>query len=455
MAGDLAAEAKAFLKAYPRTERIDALIADGLGSLRGVRMPIETLGELCRVGIGLPGSVFALDITGATAESTGLGFEDGDADRDCLPVPGRLTPVPWLDRPTAQVLLAMRDHDGGPFFADPRSVLQTVVSGLAADGLTPVAAIELEFYLIDREPDGDGRPRTACAPSTGRRHTTTQVYGIEELDDFDDVLSDIEAFCLVQGIPAGTTVSEYAPGQFEINLKHGPDPVRVCDDAVLFKRAVKGAARKHGMRATFMSKPFADRAGSGTHIHLSVLDRSGQNIFAAEEPQGSTQLRHAIGGLAATMPECVAIFAQNANAFRRFGPNSYAPHAPTWAVNNRSAALRIPASEPAERRLEHRVAGADANPYLVMAAVLAGAHYGLRQRLDPGPAVSGNAYRQIAPTLTSSWLQALDLMAGSRFASEFLGDRFVEVFLALKRAERARYLSAIHPIEHDWYLDRA
>ena len=448
-------EAAAFMAARPEIKQVDALLPDSCGVLRGKKLPIRGLAKLYGEGVGFPGSIYATDITGATVEETGLGLDEGDADRPCRAVPGTLHSVPWAKRPTAQILLSMHEPDGRPFFADPRAVLQRVVDRLAADGLRPVVAIELEFYLIERRRDSQGRPQPPRAPETGRRQDTTQVYGIDELYEFDDVLTAMTDAAREQGIPVDAAVSEYAPGQYEINLHHCDDAVRAADDAVLFKRAVKGVAHRQGMEATFMAKPYADLSGNGLHVHLSLLDGHGANIFAAESPEGTPALRHAIGGLAATMPEAMALFAQNANAFRRFQAGSYAPHAASWAVNNRSCALRIPAGPASDRRVEHRVAGADGNIYLVLAAVLAGLHHGLERKIDPGPAVEGNAYKTLPATLTSSWYDALARLEASEVLADYLGRDFLAVYLALKRAERERFQATITALEYDWYLDKA
>ncbi len=448
-------EAAAFIAAHPEINQVDALLPDSCGVLRGKKLPIRALPKLYGEGVGFPGSIYATDITGATVEETGLGLDEGDADRPCRAVPGTLATVPWARRPTAQVLLSMREADGKPFFADPRAVLQRVVDRLTADGLKPVVAIELEFYLIDRRRSSDGLPQPPRAPETGRRQTTTQVYGIDELDEFDDVLTEMTDAARDQGVPVDAAVSEYAPGQYEINLHHCDDPVRAADDAVLFKRVVKGVAHRHGMAATFMAKPYPELSGNGLHVHLSLLDSQGRNIFAAEDPKGTPALGHAIGGLAATMPEAMALFAQNANAFRRFQAGSYAPHAASWAVNNRSCALRIPAGPASDRRVEHRVAGADGNIYLVLAAVLAGVHHGLRRKTDPGPPVEGNAYKSLPATLTPSWYDALARLDASDVFADYLGAEFLAVYLALKRAERDRFQAAITPLEYAWYLEKA
>ncbi|WP_366655996.1 glutamine synthetase family protein [Fodinicurvata sp. EGI_FJ10296] len=448
------AEVDAFRRAHPDVTQIDVLIPDASGVLRGKKVPVESLKKIYREGAMFPGSLFATDITGSTVEETGLGFKDGDSDRPCFPVPQTLDPIPWLKRPTGQIMLSMRNPDGTPFFADPRAVLAGVVQRLNDDGYFPVVAIELEFYLIDRAPTADGLPQPPLSPVSGRRQGETQVYGIEELYDFDAMLSDVYDACQAQNIPVDSSVSEYAPGQYEINLHHVANAMDACDDAILFKRAVKSVAMQHGIDATFMSKPYADQSGSGFHIHLSMLDRDGRNIFAAEDVHGTPELRHAIGGLGETMADGMAFFAQNQNAFRRFQTNSYAPHAPTWAHNNRSASLRIPPSPAESRRVEHRVAGADANPYLVMAAVLAGAHYGLTHTIDPGKPVTGNAYESVDQTLTSSWIQALERLEKCDIFRDYLGTQFVEVYLALKRAEREKFFSMITALEYEWYLHR-
>jgi glutamine synthetase len=455
MGDDPAYEAvDAFRAKYADVTHIDVLLCDMSGVLRGKKMPIAALPRIFRDGVTFPGSIFATDITGETIEDTGLGFADGDADRDCFPIPGTLDPIPWLTRPTAQVLLSMRDLDGSPFFADPRTVLGNVTRRMNDDGYFPVVAVELEFYLVDRVRMEGGAPRPPVSPVTGKRQDTLQVYGIDELYDFDTLLHEIYDTCTVQGVPVDSLVSEYAPGQYEINLRHVADPMEACDDAILFKRVVKAVAQKHGVEATFMAKPYPDLAGNGLHVHMSVLDADGRNIFADEDPQGSPALRHAIGGLGRTMAEAMGLFGQNHNAFRRFQPNSYVPNAPVWGVNNRSVSLRIPPGKPADRRVEHRVSGADSNPYLVLAAVLAGAHYGLKNGIDPGPPVVGNAYAATEATLTSSWIVALEQLDESRVFEEYFGRRFLDVYLALKWGERDKFVSRITPLEYEWYLHK-
>jgi glutamine synthetase len=238
-------------------------------------------------------------------------------------------------------------------------------------------------------------------------------------------------------------------------LHHRADAMRAADEAIMYKRLVRGVAGRHGMDATFMAKPYAQTSGSGMHLHMSLQDAQGRNAFASEDPKGNELLRHAIGGMAATMAECVGIFAPNANSYRRFRRKSYAPLAPTWGVNNRSVALRVPAGLPETRHVEHRVAGADANPYLAAASLLAAAHYGIVNEIDPAPPIEGNAYEQVPASLPSNWYAAMDRTEGSTFLKNYLGARFMEIYCAIKRAEQDRFYSEVTELDFEWYLRTA
>src|SRR5690349_22779359 len=221
----------------------------------------------------------------------------------------------------------------------------------------------------------------------------------------------------------------------------------------MFKRVLRGVAQKHGLIACFMAKPFTERAGSGLHVHVSMNDDQGRNLFASENPAGTDELRQAIGGLKDVMAESMAVFAPNANSYRRFVSESYAPIAPIWGINNRSVSLRVPAGPAASRHVEHRICGADANLYLAVATVLAGAERGLREQLDPGPPVQGNGYAQVQErTLPQTWHDALERAAQSPFLRDALGPEFLDVFLAIKRQECARFSSEVSELDFAWYL---
>lgn len=436
---------KAFLEQWPETRTVDLVIPDLVGIARGKRLPLGAFESALQSGMSFPSSVYALDSTGANVDASGLVWEEGDADRAIMIDPSTFRPLPWLDG-GAQVLGGLIDHEAIPFFADPRAVLKRVIDRLADDlQLTPVVALELEFYLLAPRNTRDGRPRPKRSDVGGE--SEVQVYSLDALDQEQAFFGALEGYCDDQNIPAKGTSAEYAPGQFEVNLGHSSDALLAADHGFMLKRAVKAAARSASARATFMAKPFADQAANGLHIHVSLLDRDGNNLFAADDKK----LRHAIGGLQATMAEAMLIFAPNANSFRRLKPRSYAPTASTWGYNNRTVALRIPTGDERSRRIEHRVAGADANPYLALAAVLAGLHHGLVHEIDPGMPISGNAYEQVSPNLPVSWDQAIDEMAAAKRLPAYLGTDFCKLYRICRAAERDRYCDTIPALDYSWY----
>jgi glutamine synthetase len=276
-------EANAFLKEHPEVLYVDLLIADMNGVVRGKRIERTSLHKVYEKGINLPASLFALDINGSTVESTGLGLDIGDADRICYPIPDTLCNEPWQKRPTAQLLMTMHELEGEPFFADPREVLRQVVSKFDDMGLTICAAFELEFYLIDQE-NVNGRPQPPRSPISGKRPHSTQVYLIDDLDEYVDCLQDILEGAKEQGIPADAIVKESAPAQFEVNLHHVADPIKACDYAVLLKRLIKNIAYDHEMDTTFMAKPYPGQAGNGLHVHISCWTKMARTSSPARIP---------------------------------------------------------------------------------------------------------------------------------------------------------------------------
>ncbi|KPQ21851.1 MULTISPECIES: glutamine synthetase family protein [unclassified Halomonas] len=448
-------EPQDFLERYPDITSIDLLISDLNGVIRGKRIPRDNLSKVFKTGIFLPASVFALDINGNTVEETGLGLSSGDGDRLCRAIPGTLNPAPWLNKNHyGQLLMTMEEMDGTPFFADPRQILRRLLKQFSDRGLTPVVALELEFYLVDRLRDGGNLIQPPQSPCSGERATQSQLYSVLELDEYAEFINDLQSAAQAQDLPLDTVLKECAPGQFEANLVHDDDALRACDNTVLLKRLIKGVALRHGFEATFMAKPYGQEAGSGTHVHASIVDSNGQNIFAenGDDPLESKALQHAVGGLLGLMPDSMALLAPNLNSFRRFQEGLYVPMAPTWGYDNRSVAIRIPAGPKEARRIEHRVAGADVNPYLLLATVLASIHHGMDQQLTPAAPIIGNAYDQIAPQLTNSWTQALHLLGNNRVLGEQLGEDFIHVFIANRQSERAETMREVSAMEYDWYL---
>lgn len=447
--------AQAFLAARPAVKVVDLLLPDLCGILRGKRVEVADLPTVYDKGMYLPGSMFALDVMGGTIQATGLGFDEGDADRPCLPVPGSLFPAPWMGPTVAQLQVQMLDHDRRPFFGDPRHVLDTVLERYAGRGWRPVVAIELEFYFVDPERTAAGHAQPPPSRLTGRREHRTQINSMADLNSVSDILSEIAATCAVQDVPTGTALAEYGPSQWEVNLRHVDDARLACDQAIRFKRIVKGVALRHGLEATFMAKPYEDMAGSGMHMHVSVQDESGDNIFASADELGNDLLKQAAAGLIATMADGMAVFAPNANSYRRLRPESYVPTHATWGFNNRGVAVRVPVSGPEDRRLEHRVAGADANPYLLSAVVLAGMLHGIEKKLAAPEALTGNAYsqRSSAPRLPTDWPTALAQFGASAVLRDFLGERFVQLYEVTRRGEMQDFMTRISPLDFAWYLE--
>jgi len=447
----LPAEDAALLDRLQPLEHVDLLLPDMNGLLRGKRVTGDTLAKVYRDGVCLPMSLIATDITGNTVEETGLGYDIGDEDRICRPVPGSLRPVPWQERPMAQLLLQMEDGKGGLFAANPREVLKRVLARFAERGLTPVVAVELEFYLLDARLGPDGRPQTSINPRTGQRNRTTQVYYMEDLNDYQAFTDAVSEACRAQDIPADTAVAEYAPGQFEINLRHRKDALRACDDAIMLKRVIKAVAGRQGMLASFMAKPFVDQAGSGAHIHVSLLDEAGNNVFACSPDAPAETLRRAIAGLQRSSRDCMLMFAPHANSYRRFVLNAFVPLNDAWGFNNRTVAMRIPHSDPANLRIEHRIAGADANPYLVTAAVLAGILDGLEHPGDPGAPTVGNAYEQ-SEHRELYWRDTIRDFMASAFVARHFGSEFRHIYGQQKLKEMRSFNTEVTTLEIDWYL---
>jgi glutamine synthetase len=444
------AELAAFLAAHPDVAAVQIMITDPSGVLRGKSVRREELERIYDSGRQVAGSILGLDITGEDVDATGLVWDTGDADMCARPIAGTLVRAPWLAAPTGQLMLTLFDAHGRPAAADPRHALVRVVDGLAARGLTPVVACEIEFYLLREEAGG------RLVPAGGGRASERQkidAYSLQRLDDLAPLFDDVYVAARAQGLPTETLMSEYSPGQFEITLRHRADALRAVDEAVMFKRVLRGVAQKHGLIACFMAKPFTARAGSGLHVHVSMNDASGHNLFASDDPAGTPMLRHAIGGMKDVMAESLAIFAPNANSYRRFVSKSYAPIAPIWGINNRSVSLRVPAGPPASRHIEHRIAGADANLYLAVAAVLGAAAAGIDRKLDPGPPVEGNGYEQAGErALPGSWRRALMVAERADFLSNTLGADFMKIFLAIKQQECARFLAEVTELDYAWYL---
>jgi glutamine synthetase len=447
-------ELEAFLQDAPDTELMEIATADMNGILRGKRLqPGDFKKPFDASGINYCASSVVMDTKGEAFESIVYGNEDGDPDVVGRAVPGSLASVPWASVASAQVLLELFDMDGSPYFLDPRNVLRHALAPLTKLGLRPVIATELEFYLVEH--DGETfRPKVSRIPGSQLPQDGLQFSSLDDLADIDPFLKELTEVCRTQNIPAGAALSEYSPGQFEVNLHHVGDPALACDHAVLLKRAVKAVARRHDLAATFMAKPFTEHAGCGMHVHISLLDEEGRNVFAGTSADGafSDTLRHAIGGMGAAMDESMAIFAPNANSYRRYGRNSYVPSTPNWGPNHRDLALRIPVSSTENTRVEHRVAGADSNPYLVLAAILAGMHYGIVNKTDPGVMVQPGELVDETVTLPVRWELALNAFDAGKILPAYLGEEYHRIFGSCRREECDRFRAEVSNHDYAWYL---
>ncbi len=452
--GSTIAEAEAFLDAHPEIEAFDIVLHDANGIGRGKIIRRHELLPFYKGGRHLPISILGLDICGEDVHETGLIWDQGDGDRLAWPVPGTLTALHGTSPARGEVLMTVYDLDGVPMSSDPRHALQRQADALAAEGLFAAAAFELEFFLLANERDARGKMVPARDVLDGRANSKTDVYSVDQLHGMLPLFNDIYAGARAAGIKAETLISEFAPGQYEMTLHYRENVMQAADDLMRLKRLVRMHARLHGVTACFMAKPNEDYAGSGMHFHVSLLDGSGKNVFVeAVEGQYNDTIRHAMGGLIETMGESMLVFAPHANSWRRFASQSYAPVSPTWGVNNRSVALRIPAGDIAARRIEHRPAGVDANPYLVAATVLAGIRHGLSHKIDPGPEVTGNGYDVVSTVeIPVDWRSAIQAAKGSDFVKDALGEDMHRTFTAVKSAEYARVNRTVSEVDFDLYL---
>ncbi|PXV75722.1 gamma-glutamylputrescine synthase [Pantoea sp. PNA 14-12] len=447
-------EVKNWLERHPETQYVDILLNDLNGVFRGKRIPVSALARLEK-GCYFPASVFAMDILGNTVEEAGLGQSLGEPDNLCLPVHGTLVPSAADPQHIAQLLLTMCNQDGTPFDVEPRNVLNRLWQQLRNRGLFPVVAVELEFYLVDKKRDAEGYIQPPCAPGSDDRNRQSQVYSLDNLDHFADVLRDIDALARLQGIPADGALAEASPGQFEINLHHTRDVLSACDHAIQLKRLIRQVAENHGMTATFMAKPYEDYAGSGMHVHISMLDAADHNAFACDDGSDSPLLKRTLAGMIDLMPASMALLAPNVNAFRRFVPDAYVPLQASWGHNNRTVALRIPCGDLESRRIEYRVAGADANPYLVMATILAGMLHGLDTQLPLPQPVKGNGHEAEGLALPIRQSDALYAFESSYPLQKLLGEKFAKVWFSCKNYELMQFERLITATEIDWMLKNA
>ncbi|NIX93589.1 glutamine synthetase [Pseudomonas fulva] len=439
------AEVRTFRARYPDVRHVDLISLDIPGHFYGKRYPIDMLEKVAAGSpLKLPQNAVLLGTQGGLFQIGDYCFNDGDPDAPRRLVPGTLKPVTWEAQPLGQMLISS-DATPAPIAFEPREVLARVLQRLARRGIHPVVAFELEFYLFDRALKA-GLPQFPRDPLSADEDDQPNLH-IERLSRFADVLHDMVATANVQGVDANVITAELGPGQFEINFGHCTNGLQAADWAALFSRSTRGVARKHGHRASFMSKPYLHAPGSGMHVHVSLYDEGGNNLLAAD---GQRPLRHAVAGCLSLLPHCMPIFAANHNAFRRYGAMVNAASRASWGYEDRDACIRIPESDARNLRIEHRLAGADANPYLVLAAILCGLEQGLDAAQEPIAPLNDD--RTSGIDFPKDMLSAVAAMQHAPAVIEGLGAEFVRVYCENKRQDHLAFMQEISAREYRWFM---
>lgn len=426
---------------------VEAIIPDMTGVARGKIVPANKY--IRELGMRLPEDIFLQTVTGDYPEDRDM-ISPADVDIVLRPDIKTLRLAPWAAEPTAQIIHDAFYIDGTPVDMSPRYVLQRVLALYQERGWQPVVAPELEFFLVKPNPDED-YPLEPPVGRSGRAEMGRQSYSIDALNEFDPLFEEVYDYCEAQGIDIDTLIHESGAAQMEINLIHG-DPLELADQAFLFKRTLREAARKHNIFATFMAKPMEREPGSAMHIHQSLVDaETGHNIFSTAEGKPSELFFHHIGGLQRYLPKAMPLLGPNVNSYRRITRYLAAPINVRWGYDNRTAGLRVPIGSPDARRVENRLAGADANPYLAIAASLACGYLGMVERIEPSEPWTDSAYD--APyELPRSLQEALRLLLDCEPLCRLLGTRFVSAYNAVKECEYEAFQQVISSWERRYLL---
>lgn len=421
-------------------EDVEAMVPDMAGAARGKVLPADKFGE---GEMKMPEAVFGQTVSGEyVADDTNV----EDRDMILVPDPTTLRPVPWASDPAASVFLDCYHRDGSAVETSPRGVLRNVLARYESRGWIPVVAPEVEFYLLSPHSD----PNVEAEPPEGRLGWTEgarQPYSIDQMNDFDPFINKVYEYCEVQDIRVDALSQEAGPAQFEINFLHG-NAVDLADQVFLFKRTVREAAIENEMHATFLAKPMAEEAGSALHVHQSVIDKEGNNIFSDADGEASDLFYGFLGGLQMYLPDAMLLLAPYVNSYKRFLNPFDSPVNLAWAIDNRTVGLRVPDSAPEARRVENRLAGADVNPYLAIAASLACGFLGMIEGRRPDESIEGSAYGSEFG-LHRHIYGAIDALRDSNAMRSILGDEFVTLFCALKDAEYMEFQEIVTPWERE------
>lgn len=440
---------ESFLKRH-HIDEVECLVPDVAGIARGKILPAEKfLKGMRQAGLRIPEQIFIQTVNGDYAAGDGV-TDPAAIDVYLRPDPNTIRLVPWYDDPTAQVICDAYYFDERAVEIAPRHVLRRVLKLYEEKGWVPVVAPELEFYLVEVNTDPD-YPLVPPIGRSGRRETARQSYGVDAVNEFDPLFEEVYDFCEAQGIDIDTLTHESGAAQMEMNFNHG-DPLELADQTFLFKRTVRETALRHKVYATFMAKPMESEPGSSMHIHQSVLDaKTGKNLFSDADGADTDVFRAYIAGLQKYLPSVMPLLAPNVNSYRRLMRYSDAPINTHWGLDNRTVGFRIPVSSPEARRVENRCAGADANPYLAIAASLACGYLGIEEELEPTKPVEGSGYR-LAHTLPRTLYDALYRFNRSGGLKQVLGQDFVQVLSGVKDAELDAYQRVISSWEREHLL---
>lgn len=440
---------EAWLNQQKITE-VECLVPDFTGVARGKILPRSKFTE--DRGIRIPNWILGTSVTGNYPEDSTIKHLISLSDRDMMLVPDAdtLCTVPWAIDPTAQVIHDCFDRDMTPVPYAPRNVLRHILSLYYAQGWKPICAPEVEFYLVAKNEDSDLPLRPPIGRS-GRSETSRQHYSIDAVNEFDPMFEDLYDYCSAMNLDLDTLIHETGAGQMEVNFLHG-NPLWLADNVFYFKRVMREVAVRHNMYATFMAKPMSGEPGSAMHIHQSVVDlHSGKNLFSTEEGHNSDLFMSFIGGLQTYVPSATAFFAPYVNSYRRLTKASSASINTHWGCDNRSVGFRVPFSSAASRRVENRIVGADANPYIAMAATLACGYLGMMNHLSATKETT-NSDQLPTGTLPQGLNEAIDKLNACNPLVEILGKSFCGIYSAVKAAEYDEFMTVISPWEREHLL---
>ena len=435
---------------------VECLVPDLGGIARGKILPTKKFIQgLENDSHRLPQSVFIQTISGGYAtEDEELPvdvYNPTDIDVILRPDFSTIRSVPWYEDPTAQVICDAVNLNGTHVINSSRSVLKKILKLFDELGYEPIVSPEVEFYLVKPNPDSD-YPLEVPIGQSGREETGKQAFGIDAVNEFDNLFEDVYNFCEVQNIEIDTINHESGSAQMEINFQHG-NPLELADQVFLFKRTLRQAAIKHKLYATFMAKPMENQPGSSLHLHQSLIRKKNKkNVFFSKTSTISNLMKNYIAGLQTYTPNLMPIHAPNINSYRRLFATWDAPRNTNWGLGNRSCGFRIPSNEEHSMRIENRISGADTNPYLVFAANLAAGYLGIKNKLKPTPETKKSVFGKDKSSLPKNVEEAILLFENDEHINEVFNQKFIRTIAAIRRVENQAYLKVVSSWEREYLL---